>query len=111
MSDPNCVNILWQLPQYLLISVAEIMFGVAGLEFSFTQADGRPVKITGGKTAVFQAPKSMKTVTIAGWYLSTAVGNLLVIIITQLNLFKSQVKCQNLWPRYMQSSPIYREGH
>ncbi|ERL89478.1 hypothetical protein D910_06844, partial [Dendroctonus ponderosae] len=74
MSDPNCVNILWQIPQYFLISVAEIMFGVAGLEFSFTQA----------------APKSMKTVTIAGWYLSTAVGNLLVIIITQLNLFKSQ---------------------
>ncbi|XP_048525946.1 peptide transporter family 1-like isoform X3 [Dendroctonus ponderosae] len=73
MSDPNCVNILWQIPQYFLISVAEIMFGVAGLEFSFTQA-----------------PKSMKTVTIAGWYLSTAVGNLLVIIITQLNLFKSQ---------------------
>ncbi|XP_060534525.1 peptide transporter family 1-like [Cylas formicarius] len=73
MSDPNSVNILWQIPQYFLISVAEIMFGVAGLEFSFTQA-----------------PKSMKTVTIAGWYLSTAVGNLFVIVITQLNMFKSQ---------------------
>lgn len=34
----------------------------------------------------------MKTVTIAGWYLSVAVGNLLVIIITQANLFKSQVR-------------------
>ncbi|CAH1102182.1 unnamed protein product [Psylliodes chrysocephalus] len=73
MSVPNTVNILWQTPQYFLISIAEIMFGVAGLEFSFTQA-----------------PKSMKTVTIAGWYLSVAVGNLLVIIITQLNMFKSQ---------------------
>ncbi|CAH1140864.1 unnamed protein product [Phyllotreta striolata] len=73
MSVPNTVNMLWQIPQYFLISVAEIMFGVAGLEFSFTQA-----------------PKSMKTVTIAGWYLSVAVGNLLVIIITQLNMFKSQ---------------------
>lgn len=37
MSVPNTVNILWQIPQYFLISVAEIMFGVAGLEFSFTQ--------------------------------------------------------------------------
>ncbi|XP_050300930.1 peptide transporter family 1-like [Anthonomus grandis grandis] len=73
MSDPNSVNILWQLPQYFLISVAEIMFGVAGLEFSFTQA-----------------PKSMKTVTIAAWYLSSAVGNLFVIIITQINFFESQ---------------------
>lgn len=73
MSEPNYLNILWQIPQYFLISVAEIMFGVAGLEFSF-----------------MQAPKSMKTVTIAGWYLSTAVGNFLVIIITQLDLFNSQ---------------------
>ncbi|XP_074032360.1 peptide transporter family 1 isoform X3 [Leptinotarsa decemlineata] len=73
MSVPNTVNILWQIPQYFLISVAEIMFGVAGLEFSFTQA-----------------PRSMKTVTIAGWYLSVAVGNFLVIIITQLNMFRSQ---------------------
>uniref|UniRef100_A0A6P7G1X3 Solute carrier family 15 member 1-like isoform X2 n=1 Tax=Diabrotica virgifera virgifera TaxID=50390 RepID=A0A6P7G1X3_DIAVI len=74
MSIPNTVNILWQLPQYFFISVAEIMFGVAGLEFSFTQA-----------------PKSMKTVTVAGWYLSVAVGNLIVIIITQINLFSSQI--------------------
>lgn len=34
----------------------------------------------------------MKTVTIAGWYLSVAVGNLLVILITQANFFKSQVR-------------------
>ncbi|XP_019872597.1 solute carrier family 15 member 2-like [Aethina tumida] len=73
MSEPNSINILWLIPQYFLISVAEIMFGIAGLEFSFTQA-----------------PKCMKTVAIAGWYLSVAVGNFLVIIITQLNLFKSQ---------------------
>ncbi|CAG9821729.1 unnamed protein product [Phaedon cochleariae] len=73
MSMPNTINILWQVPQYFLISLAEIMFGVAGLEFSFTQA-----------------PRSMKTVTIAGWYLSVAFGNLLVIIITQLNMFRSQ---------------------
>ncbi|XP_063920030.1 peptide transporter family 1-like [Zophobas morio] len=75
MSQPNTINILWLLPQYFLISVAEILFGVSGLEFSFTQA-----------------PKSMKTVTIAGWYLSVAIGNFLVILITQANLFKSQAQ-------------------
>lgn len=33
----------------------------------------------------------MKTVTIAAWYVSVALGNLMVIIITQARLFKSQV--------------------
>ncbi|KAF2882324.1 hypothetical protein ILUMI_23848 [Ignelater luminosus] len=73
MSPPNTVNMLWLIPQYFLISVAEIMFGVAGLEFSFTQA-----------------PKSLKTITLAAWYLSVAIGNLLVIIVTQARFFKSQ---------------------
>lgn len=38
-----------------------------------------------------KAPKSMKTVTIAAWYLSVAMGNFLVIVITQARLFRSQV--------------------
>ncbi|KAL3275457.1 hypothetical protein HHI36_020217 [Cryptolaemus montrouzieri] len=73
MAAPNTVNILWLIPQYLFISVAEIFFAIAGLEFAF-----------------MQAPKSMKTVTIAGWYLSVAAGNFLVILVTQANFFKSQ---------------------
>lgn len=40
---------------------------------------------------MFQAPKCLKTVTIAAWYLSVAFGNFLVIVITQAKLFKSQV--------------------
>ncbi|XP_071054843.1 peptide transporter family 1-like isoform X2 [Onthophagus taurus] len=73
ISPPNNVSIMWLIPQYFLISIAEIMFGIAGLEFSFTQA-----------------PKSMKTVTIAAWYLSVAIGNLIVIVVTQLDMFKNQ---------------------
>lgn len=41
MSAPNIVNMLWLLPQYFLISVAEILFGIAGLEFSFTQVQSK----------------------------------------------------------------------
>ncbi|KAJ9579926.1 hypothetical protein L9F63_004399, partial [Diploptera punctata] len=74
MTPANRIHMLWLIPQYLLISIAEVMFGISGLQFSFVQA-----------------PKSLKTVTIAAWYLSVSIGNLMVIIITQANLFRSQV--------------------
>ncbi|XP_051172240.1 solute carrier family 15 member 1-like [Leptopilina boulardi] len=73
MTQPNEIHILWLFPQYILISIAEILFAISGLEFSFTQA-----------------PKSMRTITIAAWYLSVAIGNLLVIIIIQSQFFNSQ---------------------
>lgn len=34
---PNELNLIWIIPQYILISIAEIMFAVSGLEFSFIQ--------------------------------------------------------------------------
>ncbi|XP_043289096.1 peptide transporter family 2-like [Venturia canescens] len=73
MTPPNKIHMLWLIPQYLLISIGEVMFAISGLEFSFTQA-----------------PNSMKTVTIAAWYVSVALGNLMVIIITQARIFRSQ---------------------
>ncbi|XP_069688353.1 solute carrier family 15 member 1-like [Periplaneta americana] len=73
MTPPNRIHMLWLVPQYILISVGEVMFAISGLQFSF-----------------LQAPKSMKTVTIAAWYLSVSLGNLLVIIITQVRVFRSQ---------------------
>ncbi|XP_059059832.1 solute carrier family 15 member 1-like isoform X2 [Achroia grisella] len=36
-NPPNELHLAWIIPQYLLVSVAEIMFAVSGLEFSFTQ--------------------------------------------------------------------------
>ncbi|KOB68498.1 putative Oligopeptide transporter, partial [Operophtera brumata] len=37
-NPPNELHLAWILPQYILVSIAEIMFAVSGLEFSFTQA-------------------------------------------------------------------------
>ncbi|XP_012287394.1 solute carrier family 15 member 1 isoform X2 [Orussus abietinus] len=38
MTPPNKIHMFWLIPQYLLISIADVMFAISGLEFSFTQA-------------------------------------------------------------------------
>ncbi|XP_065269558.1 solute carrier family 15 member 2 [Emys orbicularis] len=62
----NNVHIAWQLPQYLLISAGEVMFSITGLAFSYSQA-----------------PVSMKSVLQAGWLLTVAFGNVIVLIVAQ----------------------------
>lgn len=34
---PNVVNLMWLLPQYIVMTVAEVMFSVTGLEFAYSQ--------------------------------------------------------------------------
>ncbi|XP_054828987.1 solute carrier family 15 member 2 [Eublepharis macularius] len=62
----NNIHIAWQIPQYLLISAGEVMFSVTGLSFSYSQA-----------------PVSMKSVLQAGWLLTVAFGNVIVLIVAQ----------------------------
>lgn len=35
---PNSINMLWQLPQFFVITLGEVLFSVTGLEFSYSQA-------------------------------------------------------------------------
>ncbi|XP_061465099.1 solute carrier family 15 member 2 isoform X2 [Rhineura floridana] len=62
----NNVHISWQIPQYLLISAGEVMFSITGLAFSYSQA-----------------PVSMKSVLQAGWLLTVAFGNVIVLVVAQ----------------------------
>lgn len=73
VTQPNSVHIMWQLPQIIVITAAEIMFSITGLEFSFTQA-----------------PQSMKSVLQACWLLSVAIGNMLVVVVAKAKFFESQ---------------------
>lgn len=71
--EGNSIHIMWQLPQYIVITAAEVTFSVTGLEFAFTQA-----------------PKTMKSVLQACWLLTVAFGNFMVVFIAELKLFESQ---------------------
>lgn len=74
VTTPNTMHMMWLLPQYIIITMAEVMFSVTGLQFAFTQA-----------------PKSMKSLLQAGWLLTVAFGNLIVVIISEVSIFDRQV--------------------
>ncbi|XP_030568858.1 peptide transporter family 1 [Drosophila novamexicana] len=73
VTEPNSMNILWLIPQYVVMTLGEVMFSVTGLEFSYAQA-----------------PPSMKSVLQACWLLTVAFGNVIVVIIAEAALFDSQ---------------------
>lgn len=65
-------SILWQFPQFLFIMIAEMLISVPGLKFAYTNA-----------------PTSMKSVLTAIFFINNALGNLLVVVITQLRFFSN----------------------
>lgn len=66
----NRVSILWQIPQYVIITAGEVMFSITGLEFAYSEASPQ-----------------LKSVVQALWLFTTAVGDLIVVIIFMLNIF------------------------
>lgn len=73
ITEPNSLNMLWMVPQFVLICMGEVMFSITGLEFSYTQA-----------------PMSMRSVLQGCWQLTVGIGNLIVAIIVASNFFDSQ---------------------
>ncbi|XP_067640955.1 peptide transporter family 1-like isoform X2 [Eurosta solidaginis] len=57
VTNPNSVSILWQIPQYVVMTLGEVLFSVTGFEFSYSQA-----------------PDSMKSALQAFWLLTIAFG-------------------------------------
>ncbi|XP_074243619.1 solute carrier family 15 member 1 isoform X2 [Saimiri boliviensis] len=74
----NTVNMALQIPQYFLLTCGEVVFSVTGLEFSYSQA-----------------PSNMKSVLQAGWLLTVAVGNIIVLIVAGAGQFSKQ------WAEYV----------
>lgn len=65
------ISVLWQLPQFCLLMMGEVMLSIPGLQFAFTEAPG-----------------SMKSVLAATWFLNNATGNLIVVVLTELHWFR-----------------------
>ncbi|PWA31398.1 hypothetical protein CCH79_00002803, partial [Gambusia affinis] len=75
---PNSVHMALQIPQYFLITAGEVLFSVTGLEFSYSQA-----------------PSNMKSVLQAGWLLTNAFGNFIVLIVAEI------AKLPKQWTEYI----------
>uniref|UniRef100_A0A2H8TY08 Peptide transporter family 1 n=1 Tax=Melanaphis sacchari TaxID=742174 RepID=A0A2H8TY08_9HEMI len=71
--EGNYIHILWQLPQYVCMIIADVIFVVTTTEFSFTEA-----------------PINMKSFISAISLFTTALGNFLVVIISSISI-KNQV--------------------
>lgn len=64
---PGNLPVLWQLLPYALITVAEVLISITGLEFAYTQA-----------------PRSMKSTIMGFWLLCVTFGNVLVAFLAPL---------------------------
>nr|XP_042898647.1 solute carrier family 15 member 1-like [Parasteatoda tepidariorum] len=71
--NPNSLHILLQIPQYFVLTAAEIMFSITGLEFSYSQA-----------------PLSMKSVIQAAWLMTVSLGNVVVAVVAEAEIFKKK---------------------
>lgn len=72
-SNANSVNIFLLVPQYVVITVGEVMNSVTGLEFSYTQS-----------------PKSLKSVVQSFWLLTVCVGNIIDVFFVEIKLAPTQ---------------------
>lgn len=68
------VSIFMLIPQYIFIAAAEVLVFVASITFAYTQS-----------------PPTMKSVMNSFVYLTTAGGNLIVLIVSGTQIFESQV--------------------
>jgi POT family proton-dependent oligopeptide transporter len=64
------LNVMWQFFPYLVITMAEVMISITGLEFAYTQA-----------------PRAMKSSIMSIWLLTVFFGNLITAYVSQVNFF------------------------
>jgi len=63
------IHVGWQLVAFVIVTFAEVMVSVTGLEFAYSQA-----------------PKRMKSVVMSLWLINVTLGDLLVVGLTRLEM-------------------------
>jgi len=71
VDDGTQVNMMWQFIPYLVLTAAEVLVSITGLEFAYTQA-----------------PKALKSTIMSFWLLTVFFGNLLTAYISKINVFQ-----------------------
>ena len=66
-AGPGQVPVLWQVPQYFIMTTSEVLVSITGLEFAYTQA-----------------PRAMKSTIMGFWFLCVTIGNLIVAFLAPL---------------------------
>jgi len=72
LHEYRTVSVTGLIPQYFMLTLAEVFISVTALEFAYTQA-----------------PASMRTLTTAFWYATVAVGNMIVTLIAKCRVSRS----------------------
>lgn len=67
----NQLSVLWQVIPFLIITMAEVMVSITGLQFAYTQA-----------------PRSMKSTIMSMWLLTVFFGNMITAYIANINVFE-----------------------
>ncbi|MBD64463.1 MAG: MFS transporter [Halobacteriovoraceae bacterium] len=65
------ISVIWQVIPFLVITMAEVMISITGLQFAYTQA-----------------PRSMKSTIMSMWLLTVFFGNIITAYIAKINVFE-----------------------
>ncbi|EGC34258.1 hypothetical protein DICPUDRAFT_98287 [Dictyostelium purpureum] len=66
-SPPESVHITLQLPQYVVLTAAEVLLSITGLEFAYKNS-----------------PRAMKSIVMAGWLICVSIGNIFDAFVIEL---------------------------
>jgi len=72
LHEGRSISVIGLIPQYFMLTLAEVFISITALEFAYTQA-----------------PSNMRTLCTAFWYLTVTFGNLIAIGISKVQVARS----------------------
>ena len=129
VTAPSEVHVLWCIPQYLVMTVGEVLFSVSGMDFAYTEAPSAMksvmsaanlLTITVGlwvyailtaittSTGMFEYTPSRESFTYSALMLINTM--MFFILVKRYNRLKEEVAAENALPPPMEEKPRAMEG-